>query len=235
MKVAEDKPIQRSSCIVDGKCRGYYDASCLKRVGKNHSIGMNGRNDIGARAKILGSTRYGNKPYQRDAASGPSQQNKRGQINKRFVKRGQHEFRVSDRYDLAAKVSGQHSSPSQKLFLPFDFKKEYKSANRLYEMSSQSIAVRMLFASLATLLLCVVINSELPELLSLTDNTTNDFTMSSAKPLVLPVLYQATDIPKRAKVFRTPPLDSLFSCLSTSEKAALVPSVLFILYSVLRT
>jgi hypothetical protein len=105
MEVAEDKPMQRSSCIVDGKCRVYYDASCLERVRENHGIGMNGRNDIGTRAKILGSTRNGNKPYQRNAASGQSQQNKRRQITKRFVKHGQREFRVSDGCDLAAKVS----------------------------------------------------------------------------------------------------------------------------------
>jgi hypothetical protein len=198
-------------------------------------MGMNGRNDIGTRAKIPGSTRNGIKPLQRNAAGGPSQQNKWRQIDKRFVKRGQHEFQASDGCDLAAKVSRQHSSQLQKLHLPFDFKKEYKSANRLYEMSSQSIAVRMLFASLATLLLCVVINSELPELLSLTDNTTNDFTMSSAKPLVLPVLHEATYIPKTAKHLEIPAFDSLSSRLSTCEKAALVPSLLFVLYSVLRT
>jgi hypothetical protein len=102
-------------------------------------------------------------------------------------------------------------------------------------MLSQSIAGKMLVAALATLLLCVVVNSELPELLSLRDNTANDFTMSSAKPLVSPVLQVATDIPKTAKDLRLPPFDSLFSRLSTSEKAALVPSLLFILYSVLRT
>jgi hypothetical protein len=92
----------------------------------------------------------------------------------------------------------------------------------------------MFVAALATLLLCVVLSSELPEFLSLTDNTANDFTMSSVKPLVSPVLHEATDIPKTANDFRIPAFDSLFSRLSTSEKAALVPSLLFILYSVLR-
>ena len=69
MEAAEDKSIQRSSRIVDGKCRVYYDPSSLERVGENHSIGMNRRNDIGTRAEILGSTGKGNKPYQRNAPS----------------------------------------------------------------------------------------------------------------------------------------------------------------------
>jgi hypothetical protein len=102
-------------------------------------------------------------------------------------------------------------------------------------MLRQSIADKMLVAALATLLLCVVVNSELPELLSLMDNTANDFTMSSARPLVSPALQVATDIPKTVKVLRIPPFDSLFSRRSTSEKAASVRSLLFILYSVLRT
>jgi hypothetical protein len=101
-------------------------------------------------------------------------------------------------------------------------------------MLSQSIAAKMLVAALATLLPCVVLNSELPELLSLTDNTANNSTTSSVKPLVSPVLYETTDQPKRANDFRIPAFDSLFSRLSTSEEAALVPSLLFILYSVLR-
>jgi hypothetical protein len=99
-------------------------------------------------------------------------------------------------------------------------------------MLSQRIAGRILVAALATLLLCVVVNSELPELLSLTDNTANDFTMSSAKPLVLPVLREATDIPKTAKDFRNPAFNPLYSQLGGFEKASLVPSVVFVRYSV---
>jgi hypothetical protein len=100
-------------------------------------------------------------------------------------------------------------------------------------MSSRIIAGRIVLVALVGLLLCGIVASEFPELLSLTDNAANDFTIR-ASPLVLRV-PSVKDVRKAAMDFNNPALDPLFSRLGTFEKAALVHSDLFVLYSVLRT
>jgi|SRR5271156_238436 len=94
---------------------------------------------------------------------------------------------------------------------------------------------KFLIPALVFLLLCGIVTGEFPELLSLTDNTTNDFTISRTKAPVTPVLPDAS---KHVRVggtdFSTPVPDVFFSRLNTLETAALVPSDLFILHSVLR-
>ena len=63
-------------------------------------------------------------------------------------------------------------------------------------MSRRTTIVRGLGISLVSVLLCAIFASELPELLSLTDNTANDFTMRSPIPLVSPVLDGARNVRK---------------------------------------
>lgn len=93
----------------------------------------------------------------------------------------------------------------------------------------------MLRIALVSLLLCGIFASELPELLSLTDNTANDFTMRSANLLVAPVLDSARHVRKATTKFNNSTQDSLFGHLVSPEKTELVLSRLFVLYSDLRT
>ena len=102
-------------------------------------------------------------------------------------------------------------------------------------MSGRIIIVRTLGTGLVSLLLCAIVASELPELLSLTNNTANDFTMPFADSFVSPVLHSAKNVPKPAIDFNNSTQDSLFGRMGTPEKMELAPSLLFILYSVLRT
>jgi hypothetical protein len=101
-------------------------------------------------------------------------------------------------------------------------------------MSRRGIIVRTLGVALVSLLLCAIFASELPELLSLTDNTANDFAMRSADSSVWPVLDSARNVRKAAIKFDNSTQDSLFGRLGSPEKMELAPSRLFILYS-LRT
>jgi len=102
-------------------------------------------------------------------------------------------------------------------------------------MSPQITAVRIVAAALLSLMLCAIVVSEVPELLSLTDNTANDFTMRRAGSLVLPVLQSAKDVGKTGIDFNHPAFGSFHSRLGTFKKAELVPTFLVILYTVLRT
>ena len=102
-------------------------------------------------------------------------------------------------------------------------------------MSRSSAIVRTLGIALVSLLLCTIFVSELPELLSLTDNTANDFTMPSANSLVLPVLHGSLHVEKPVIAFNISTQDSRFGRLGSVEKTELAPSHLFILHSALRT
>jgi hypothetical protein len=101
-------------------------------------------------------------------------------------------------------------------------------------MPSRTIIVRTFGIALVSLLLCAVFASELPELLSLTDNTANDYTLRRADSLVSPVLDSARKVHKPTIEFYISMRDSLFGCLVSPEKAELATSGLFILYSALR-
>ena len=86
------------------------------------------------------------------------------------------------------------------------------------------------------LLLCGIVGGEFPELLSLIDNTSNDFTVRKTNSTV-------SSLPRDAGRYRRvldveaniAAHDGTFSRFSPFEKAELVPSDVFILYSILRT
>jgi hypothetical protein len=99
-------------------------------------------------------------------------------------------------------------------------------------MPSRIIFVRTLGIALVSLLLCAIFASELPELLSLTDNTANDYALRSADSLVLPVVCSAMDVPKSAGKFNISTQDSR---LGTSESTEFAPLHVCVRYTVLRT
>ena len=95
---------------------------------------------------------------------------------------------------------------------------------------------KLLVWSLFSILLCGIVASEFPELLSLTDNTANDFTIGRTNTEGLHALPDARGPVRIAEVNSSIPADALIhSRLIPFEKAAPVPSELFILHSVLRT
>jgi hypothetical protein len=72
--------------------------------------------------------------------------------------------------------------------------------------------------ALVSLLLCAIVASELPELLTLTDNTANDFTLRRADSFVSAVLHSAENLQKAAIEFNNSTQDSLFGRLGTPER-----------------
>jgi hypothetical protein len=95
---------------------------------------------------------------------------------------------------------------------------------------------KILLVSLVSMLLCGVVTSEFPELLSLTDNTSNDFTVRNTSTAGLRALPGAHRPVRIADInCRVPAAILLHSRLIAFEKAAAVPSELFILHSILRT
>jgi len=95
---------------------------------------------------------------------------------------------------------------------------------------------RILVTALAVLVLCGIVAAELPELLSLTDDTTNDFSLRNTNALVSPARLHA----HRPVAIVDPdanPAGSHFFLLRLNpfDPAALAPSDLFLRYSVLRT
>jgi hypothetical protein len=113
---------------------------------------------------------------------------------------------------------------------------------QMYKLSGSSVARKgthfgkILAPGLFVLFLCVIVLVQFPELISLNEDTTNDFIIrkvNTADSLVVPdaCRHQSiTDI-----VAESPALESLFSRLSQFETTVLVPSDLSILHSVLRT
>ncbi len=95
---------------------------------------------------------------------------------------------------------------------------------------------KILLASLVCLLLCGIVASEFPELLTLTDNTSNDFTVRNTSTAGLRALPEAQRPVRIADINSTVPAAILLhSRLIALEKSAPVPSELFILHSILRT
>lgn len=96
-----------------------------------------------------------------------------------------------------------------------------------------SILIRLLLSCLACWLCCVIVFGELPELLSLTDNTSNDFAMRRAASAegahVLSVAKQAA-----VQIFARPVEYSAELRESTVEDTSSAHSALFIINSVLR-
>jgi hypothetical protein len=101
--------------------------------------------------------------------------------------------------------------------------------------SPRTTIVRKFGVALVSLLLCAIFASELPELLSLTDNTANDFALRSQDSLVSPVLVRTRKVQKPAIAFNISTPDSLLGPLVSPRKTELAPSRLFVLYKALRT
>ncbi len=85
--------------------------------------------------------------------------------------------------------------------LPLSERTSIKVLDGYRKMPSRIIIVRTLGIALVSLLLCAIYASELPELLSLTDNTANDFTLRSADSLVSLLLDSAGNVQKAAIKF----------------------------------
>jgi hypothetical protein len=94
----------------------------------------------------------------------------------------------------------------------------------------------VLLSALVFLLLCGIVAGEFPELLSLTDNPTNDFTFRRTHDVALPALTNARRQVRAADTnLIDPASDPLFSRLGGFQKAVLFRPPLFILHTVLRT
>ena len=95
---------------------------------------------------------------------------------------------------------------------------------------------KLIVPAVVVLLLCVIVTMEFPEFLTLTDDTTNDFTIRktiTVDSLVLSLSghhRQITDTD-----FDSPAPELLSSLLGPVAKVALASSKLFILHSDLRT
>jgi hypothetical protein len=99
----------------------------------------------------------------------------------------------------------------------------------------RSILARLLFPAAVCLLLCGIVSAELPECLSLKDDTSNDFTVRKAASAVnIPLLNAAKQWPIQFHVEREK-LSAAEPCTSTLADALSIPAMVFILHSVLRT
>jgi hypothetical protein len=95
---------------------------------------------------------------------------------------------------------------------------------------------KILVTAVVCLLLCGIVAGEFPELLSLTDNATNDFTVVRTKSSAFPVLVRASSRgPAVALDHRIPATTLLLSYPSSFQAAASIPLKRSALYSVLRT
>src|ERR1700689_3672659 len=108
---------------------------------------------------------------------------------------------------------------------------DYNSFREVYHAADFTMArertkfEKFLVTAVICLLVCAIVAGELPELLSLTDNATNDFTVVQTKSMALHVLVHASS--------RHPVSDSnggiiattsLFSHLSPVQEAVSIPS-----------
>jgi hypothetical protein len=95
---------------------------------------------------------------------------------------------------------------------------------------------RILVTAIVFVLLCGIVAGEFPELLSLTDNATNDFTLLRTNSLALPVLLRAGSHLPAADINRNAlaPTSS-FSRPSPLAEASSVPSLLPTINPILRT
>ena len=102
-------------------------------------------------------------------------------------------------------------------------------------MSRRDIAVKTLVTTIVSVLLCGIVAAELPELLSLTDNTSNDFTICKVNSSLLPIAHSVQNVQKAAIDLKDSSHNSLFLHLAPFVGAELIPALLFILHSILRT
>jgi hypothetical protein len=100
-------------------------------------------------------------------------------------------------------------------------------------MPLRTIFGRTLGIALLSVLLCAIVASELPELLSLTDNAANDYTLRRAGSSVSPVLDSTRKVQKPSLEFNLSTPDVFFQRVGSTDKKELA-LCLFILYSALR-
>jgi hypothetical protein len=119
---------------------------------------------------------------------------------------------------------------------------DYYSFQQVYDAAGFTMArdrtkiVKMLLVAVICLLVCAIVAGEFPELLSLTDNATNDFTVVRTKSLALHVLVHASRRRPVAENDRSSIATALlFSHLSPFQEVASAPSKPPAPYSVLRT
>jgi hypothetical protein len=102
--------------------------------------------------------------------------------------------------------------------------------------SKQTDIGKIVATGAIVLLMCVIVLVQVPELVSLNEDTTNDFLIHRANAADLLVLPDPSKYLRIADIqSESPAAESVFSCLTQFEIAALVPSELSILYSVIRT
>ena len=104
-------------------------------------------------------------------------------------------------------------------------------------MSSARMKIGTLLAlAVVSLLLCGIVAAELPELLSLTDNAANDFTVRNPSTLVKGGLSHANQPARLAETnSNTPGSTRVFSRVRLAEMAASPFTATLALHPVLRT
>jgi len=132
-------------------------------------------------------------------------------------------------------VCGQESLIARRMPLPFQLRSCIKRCHGVSEMASRRYGwARLLSPIIASLLILSAVGAELPELLSLVDNTTNDFVIQKTGPgsgtsrlaVTLPAI-----LPPDTKCLGAP----AFNCdAATVFRTAIISSELFLLHSVLR-
>ena len=100
-------------------------------------------------------------------------------------------------------------------------------------MPLRTVFGRTLGVALVSVLLCAIVASELPELLSLTDNVANDYTLRRADSSVSPVLDSTRKVQKPTLEFNLSTQDFFFRRVGSPGNTELA-LCLFILYSDLR-
>lgn len=113
----------------------------------------------------------------------------------------------------------------------------YKFNHRSQMARARMKIVGVLVPALFLLLMCGIVAAEFPELLSLTDNTANDFTICKVKTL------QSHDVPDASRAARTIDINSTraayglldHSSLRPSEQGSSLTLEAVILHPVLRT
>ena len=99
----------------------------------------------------------------------------------------------------------------------------------------QSKVARFLFSTLACVLICAAFASELPEQLTLTNDTSNDYSLRPSTSLKNIQALNSLKHDSRFFVTTAPQHTSWRSFLSVPGRASLQAESLFILHSVLRT
>ena len=104
-------------------------------------------------------------------------------------------------------------------------------------MLSKRISIGKIVAkAMILLLLCGIVAEEFPELLSLTDDTANDFTVRRVDPVVSPSLLVARRHVRQVDIgSNTYAPELLFLSARPFERTVLILSGAFILHSILRT